>query len=98
MQVDRITAHAYTLIVDANGGEEQLLIAASGGQDGRFAVGILAMQVDGGGRIFRSPSSPRITLDQTIEVVKKAVRRWGIQNREAEDQILGKWKSNMGID
>lgn len=46
--IDKIERHGYTVVVDGNGGEEQLVIVSSFGQHGGVPFEVIAAQVDGG--------------------------------------------------
>lgn len=48
MKVDKIYQAGYATIIEANGGEEQLTVLISGGQNGRAKVVAVRTQVDYG--------------------------------------------------
>lgn len=48
LTLDKVSTHGYTLLADANGGEEQVILIITGGQSGHFAYRLLQTSVDGG--------------------------------------------------
>jgi hypothetical protein len=48
LQVESVIQHGYTTLINANGGEEQIVIVSTGGQSGHVAFTILHTAVDGG--------------------------------------------------
>lgn len=44
----KVTTHGYGLVIEANGGESELVIGYSCGQDGRTRVSLMTIDVDGG--------------------------------------------------
>jgi hypothetical protein len=48
MRINNITRVGFAVLVEANGGESQLTLLASPGQDGTTAFSAIATEVDGG--------------------------------------------------
>lgn len=47
-EIEDIFVHGYTMLIDANDGEEQFVIVATTGQSGHVALRVLQTAVDGG--------------------------------------------------
>ena len=75
--MNKITGHTlrnYTLLVDGNGGENQLVITSSAGQNGKTIFSVIAVSVDLGMRVLAYR-----TYIQTREVpafVKQQLIAW----------------------
>lgn len=46
IKIDGYKRHAYTLLIDGNDGEEQLVIITSSGQNGETVITVVRVQVD----------------------------------------------------
>jgi hypothetical protein len=73
IQFDSAHKTPYGIHFVGNGGEEQLSVLTSGGQDGTFATIIAAMQVDGGATLtFQG----RIPFKTFMSKMKEECERW----------------------
>jgi hypothetical protein len=77
IRVGKITnISGYTLVVDGNDGEEQLIIITSPGQDKRTAIQALRAQVDGTVESLLSVTQPRLQYNPLLTLVKKIANEW----------------------
>lgn len=74
---------AYTALVGGNGGENELVISCSPGQDGNVAVSLVAMSVDGGAKRLGVPLAhdsrdgiALVRLARLESSLRMALTRW----------------------
>jgi hypothetical protein len=82
MRIDTIYTHDYTTIVNANGGEEQLIVMASFGQSALCALVIVAMTVDGGKKTLLDEWVPS---SQVEDYLRHAISIWDKPNAIGPD-------------
>lgn len=82
MKLNEIHTHDYTLIADGNGGEEQLVITNSFGQDGYAALTIVQASVDGGCTVLHSG---RVRSDDVSKVIRTVIKHWDKPNAMGDD-------------
>ena len=71
--INKTSIHGYSLLIDANDGECQMVIVSSGGQDGKIRIVSVAAEVDGGlktSTVVTIPESGAYTYLQLL------LRKW----------------------
>lgn len=83
----------YATTITGNGGEEELVICASGGQDGRYALSILAMSVDGGGTLlYNAGGLPRphaVYAGALEDTLRSIITAWATSGLDADGDQAG---------
>ena len=68
-----VSRSLYSISFSGNGGEEELTIHASGGQDGRTHLIIIEMRCDGGARVLWQCLAED---KEVVEHVRREAARW----------------------
>ena len=71
IQVNNITKHNYTTIIDGNDGEDQIIITSSPSQSGHIALLIVHVQVDGGLEIILNIPHGILKFDDLNQTLKE---------------------------
>lgn len=77
MRVNTINRAGYAVVVEANGGEEQLTILASSGQNGKTRLIVVSMSVDFGGQVLFDGAVPTYSIQAAVT---EQFRHWNRPN------------------
>lgn len=72
-----MTDRGYSMHVPGNGGECELLIVTSWGQDFKTRLVIVAAECDGGVTVLHAGKG-RVTLSQVITTIDNVVKKWSM--------------------
>lgn len=89
----RMTESGYALHVPGNGGENELIIITSWGQDFRTRLVIVAASVDGPVTVLHQGAS-RVPLHQVITTIGNVVRKWSMTGIKPTPEELA-WLDNQ---
>jgi len=81
IKIDGFKRHAYTLLIDGNDGEEQLVIITSSGQNGQTAITVVSVQVDLGMKVLVNHEHWISTYREGSDLIQKlrqVIRTWVI--------------------
>lgn len=87
----------YSMHIPGNGGEEELIIITSWGQDFKTPLVIVAAQVDGGVTVLHN-SKTRVTFAQLVTTLDTVLKKWssgGIKPTVEEQAWLDKQRDKL---
>jgi hypothetical protein len=88
LTIKHLTPDTYTALIQGNGGEEEAVLSASPGQDGRVRVIFTGMSVDGGASVLYQGAVSSKTLGIKLRVILLAWASAGIPPTKIEAQGL----------
>jgi hypothetical protein len=92
-----LTARGYSLHIPGNGGEEELIIVTSWGQDFKSKLVIVSAQVDGDVKVIHDGKA-RHSVAVMLTTVDNAIRKWastGIKPTDEEQLWLDRQHTKL---